>query len=135
MNNYEDIINLPHHTSKNHKSMSIQNRAAQFSPFSALTGYEAAIKETERITEEKKILEEDVKEAINENLIYINHHIKENITCEITYFKKDKTKSGGNYKTIIDIIKKIDTINKYITTKNNKKIPIEDIYQIIYKNT
>ena len=129
MNNYDDIINLPHHISKNHKRMSIQNRAAQFSPFAALTGYENAINETKRITEEKRILTNDKKEEINNTLIEIEENLNK-YNYKITYFIKDNKKAGGKYISIIDKIKKIDTYNNKIITKNNQIIEIDNLYQI-----
>ena len=128
IDNYSDIINLPHHTSKNHSKMPMQNRAAQFLPFQALTGYEEAIKETERITNEKKILADDTKEEINNILNHLELNTK---TYQITYFQQDKNKKGGNYIIIKDRIKKIDAVYGYLITKNNKKILIEDIIDII----
>ena len=135
MNNYEDIINLPHHVSKNHPQMSIQNRAAQFSPFSALTGYEEAINETKRITFKKKILEEDKKEEINAILQIIEKNISATPLCTITFFEKDKRKEGGIYITITQKIKRIDPIYSYLVTLNNKKILINDIINIIYEES
>ena len=130
MNNYEDIINLPHHVSKNHPRMSIQNRAAQFSPFSALTGYEAAINETKRLTTEKRILTHDMLEEINRCLLEINENLNK-YTYKITYFKKDLKKDGGNYITIIDKIIKINSQEEYLLTKNRIKINLNDIEEII----
>ena len=130
MNNYNDIINLPHHVSKNHPRMSIQNRAAQFSPFSALTGYEDAINETKRITEEKRILTHDKIEEINRSLL----EIKENLNrykYKLIYFKKDKKKEGGTYLTLIDKIIKINSQEEYLLTSNKTKIYLRDIEEII----
>ena len=130
MNNYDDIINLPHHVSKNHPRMSIQNRASQISPFSALTGYEDAINETKRITTEKRILTPDKIEELNRILLEIEENI--NIyTYQITYFKKDLKKVGGNYLTIIDKIIKINPTEEYLITKSKIKIKLNDIEEII----
>ena len=130
MNNYEDIINLPHHTSKNHPKMSIQNRAAQFSPFSALTGYEDAINETKRITEEKRILTHDMIEEINRSLIEVKENLNK-YNYKIKYFKKDLKKKGGTYLTIVDKIIKLNPIEEYLLTKNKTKISLNDIEEII----
>ena len=130
MNNYDDIINLPHHISKNHPRMSIENRASQFSPFAALTGYENAITETKRLTEEKKILTNDMLEEINQKLTEIKENLNKDL-YKITYFKKDEKKEGGKYLTITDTVIKIDPINKYLLTKNNTKINLYDIEEII----
>ena len=130
MNNYEDIINLPHHTSKNHPKMSIQNRAAQFSPFSALTGYEDAINETKRITEEKRILTHDMIEEINRSLIEVKENLNK-YNYKIKYFKKDLNKKGGTYLTIVDKIIKLNPTEEYLLTKNKTKISLNDIEEII----
>lgn len=127
MDKYKDIINLPHYTSKKYPRMSIEKRAAQFSPFQALTGYEEKIMETKRITEEKIEITDELKQILNEQIKekYIN---KKSII--ITYFIKDKTKKGGTYKKEKGLIKKIDNYNKQIILENNKKIPINEIIDI-----
>ena len=130
MNKYKDIINLPHHVSKNHPRMSLNNRSAQFAPFSALTGYAEKIKETARITAEKIELDEGLKFILNSKLHIIKENIKLKPQITITYFIKDKRKSGGSYKTIITIIKKIDEINKILNLANNEKIPIDNIIDL-----
>ena len=88
MNNYDDIINLPHHVSIKYPKMSLEARSAQFSPFSALTGYSDAIKETERLTSKKKILDEEQKCLLNEKLQILNSKIKNKPSIIITYFIK-----------------------------------------------
>ena len=116
MDKYKDIINLPHYTSKRYPRMSIEKRAAQFSPFQALTGYEEKIMETKRITEEKIEITDELKQILNEQIKekYIN---KKSII--ITYFIKDKTKKGGTYKKEKGLIKKIDNYNKQIIQKRD----------------
>lgn len=130
MNKYKDIINLPHHVSKNHPRMSLDNRSAQFAPFSALTGYSEKIKETARITDKKIELDEGLKTVINNRLQIIKENIKSVPQVTITYFIKDQRKSGGSYKTIITNIKKIDEVNKIFILTNNEKIQIDDIINI-----
>ncbi len=130
MNKYKDIINLPHHVSKNHPRMSLNNRSAQFAPFSALTGYSEKIKETARITDKKIELDEGLKTVINNRLQIIKENIKSVPQVTITYFIKDQRKSGGSYKTIITNIKKIDEVNKIFILTNNEKIQIDDIINI-----
>ena len=92
---YDDILNLPQPTSKNHPRMSLHDRAAQFSPFAALTGHEAAIKETARLTDDKQILSEDVIEKINGQLKIIAENIGAEQEITVTYFVPDSQKSGG----------------------------------------
>lgn len=132
---YEDIITLPHHTSKKHKRMSIDARSAQFAPFQALTGYNDSIKETERITDKQIELTEEEKQLINDKIKIIEENLQEEI--EITYFEKDDKKVGGKYITIKGIIKKINLIEKYIFLENKTKIEINNIIEIesdLFKN-
>lgn len=128
--NYEDIINLPHYEPKYHKRMSISNRAAQFAPFSALTGYEDEIKETSRITYEKIELDDDLKEVLNDKLVKINNIIKDKPLVEITYFIKDSKKLGGTYKSKTLNIKKIDFVNMKLKFTDNSTINIDNIINI-----
>lgn len=127
--NYEDIIYNKHHVSKNHKQMSLNKRAAQFAPFSALTGYEDAIQEVNRLTEDKIELSEDSKEEINKKLLkHINQ--KEKNKIEIIYFQKDDKKNGGKYKSITGIIKTFDSITREINLYDGAKINIENVIKI-----
>ena len=130
MDKYKDIINLPHHVSQNHKPMDKINRAAQFAPFAALVGYEEAIKEKGRTVDKKIILTNEEKEKISNILSYINLNIKNEIKVSITYFIKDKKKSGGKYITITSNIKSVDLINRFIKLVSNQKILIDDIYDL-----
>lgn len=129
-NNYDDIINLEHPTSLKHPRMSMASRAAQFAPFSALTGYKEAVKETERLTEEKIILDEDKKIVINEKLNIINKSILNKPEIIFTYFIKDQTKSGGKYIEKTGIVKKIDLVNEIIILTDKTKISINDLINI-----
>ena len=131
MNKYDNIINLPHYISKYRTHLSPSQRASQFAPFSALTGYSDAIKEKEKILVDKIILEDDEKELINECLQKLSNDIKNNPYVTITYFVKDKLTDKGNYLTISGNLKKIDTINNYITLTNNTKIYLDEILTII----
>ena len=124
---YDDIINLPHPTSRNHPRMSLHDRAAQFAPFAALTGHKQLIQETQRLTEDKKELDENKKSILNQKLLYF---IETKEKIKITYFKKDQKKSGGDYLTTIQRIKKIDSIYQTITLQNGQIIKMEDIYEI-----
>lgn len=129
MNNYDDIINLPHHKSKIHKPMSMENRAAQFSPFSALTGYEDAIRETGRITDIRKNIDDNIKVELDYKLNLLKNDIKHNPRASITYFIKDDKKLGGKYVTIAGRITIIN-LNKSIIIIDNIIIPILDIIDI-----
>lgn len=130
MGNYDDIINLPHHESTKHPRMSALNRAAQFSPFAALTGHEAAISETARLTNTRLELDEDRKEELDECLQMIREHISLEPEVAITYFVPDTQKEGGSYLQVIGVIKKLDDIEHKILMKNGTVIPINDIYEV-----
>ena len=127
--NYEDIINLPHYEPK-HKRMSMSVRSAQFAPFSALTGFNDEVKETERLVDKKVLLDEDEKIKINNKLLEILKNIKDKPQIKITYFIKDERKKGGKYITIIDNVKKINMIDKYIMLESKTKIHFKDIFDI-----
>mgnify|MGYP000030210492 FL=1 len=127
---YDDIINLPHHVSKKHPQMSLHDRAAQFSPFAALTGHKAAINETARLTDEKQILSEDVIAKLNEQLNLIKENISSNPIVTITYFVPDDRKSGGAYISNTGVVKKINEYNHTVVLTDKTVIPIEQISEI-----
>ena len=127
---YDDIINLPHHVSKKHPQMSLHDRAAQFSPFAALTGHKAAINETARLTDEKQILSEDVIAKLNEQLNLIKENISSNPIVTITYFVPDDRKSGGAYISNTGVVKKINENNHTVVLTDKTVIPIEQISEI-----
>lgn len=127
---YDDIINMPHHTSTKRPRMSMIDRAAQFSPFAALTGYDAAVKETARLTDRRIELDEYEKLALDEMLQVIQEHLKEKPEVEITFFQPDERKSGGAYLSTAGTIKKIDYYERNVVMADGKKIPIDEIYQI-----
>lgn len=128
--NYDDIINLPHHVSKKHPQMKAINRAAQFSPFAALTGYDDAIEETARLTDERVELSEDMRYALNDKLQIIADRIKEQPEVTITYFQPDENKQGGAYITISSTVKKIDDFKRLVIMSDGNGIPIDEILSI-----
>lgn len=128
--NYDDIINLPNPTSKKHPRMSLYDRAAQFSPFAALTGHDAAIQETARLTDEKMELDDDTLNRLNEQLNIIRNHIGTNESVSITYFVPDDRKSGGAYVTHSGMVKKIDEYERVVVMSDKTRIPIEQISEI-----
>jgi hypothetical protein len=132
MNQYSDIINIPHFEFKKHQRMSIESRASTFSPFAALTGFADSINETSRLTEEKKLLSEDMKSIIDMKLQIIMEHIKEKPEIIVYYFIKDIKKNGGSYKEYKGNIRKIDIANKKIVFIDKKEINLDDIYDIIF---
>ena len=130
MNNYDDIINLPHPTSKKHPRMSAVSRAAQFGAFRALTGHEEEIEETARLTEPMLDLSENKVSVLNNrlNLILLRKGEKPLIT--ICYFKPDLRKNGGEYIEISGIVKKIDTYQRAVIMEEGSLIPIDSISEI-----
>lgn len=128
---YDDIINLPHHQSATRPHMSNYDRAAQFAPFAALTGYDDAVKETARLTDKKVELDEYSKDTLNERLNMIQDAIDEQPEVSITYFLPDKKKSGGAYVTATDRVKKIDEYENIVLLQDGTKIPIDDIAEIV----
>lgn len=130
MNNYDDIINLPHYESKNRKKMSLEARSAQFSPFAALTGYEDKVKEKARTTEEKKELDEDQINIINLKLQTIKEYIKEKPLISFTIFIKDTLKEGGSYRVLTGNVIKIDEVNKEIILVDKTEIYFKDIIDL-----
>lgn len=127
---YDDIINLPHHVSSSRPHMSARDRAAQFSPFAALTGYDAAVKETARLTDERIELDEDTKAALNERLLMIQEQFDDQPQVSITYFQPDNRKNGGVYIVATGCVKRIDEYERTVVMKDCAKIPIDDIIKI-----
>lgn len=130
LDSYEDIINLPHHVSTKHPQMTKIARAAQFAPFSALTGYSDALRETERLTTKRIELDDGLKAILNKKLHLILDNIKEIPEVTFTYFIYDNLKTGGKYITITGKVKKIDIVSGYIFLSNKTKIPINEIINI-----
>ena len=130
MNEYDDIINLPHHVSPKHPQMSMMNRAAQFAPFAALTGHAAAIEETARLTDEQMELADEDNEILNQKMAYLWEAINEHPTISITYFEPDKKKAGGKYVSIEGLLQNIDDYNQTIVLKNGEAIPMKYILDI-----
>lgn len=130
---YADIIDLPHHTSSKHPRMSAIARAAQFSPFAALTGYDTEIKETARLTDEKVEIDEDSVNDINAKLQYIKDNIDENPEITVEYFVPDEKKAGGAYLTLNDRVRIIDEYEREIVFISGKRVIIDDIYKIFLR--
>ena len=127
---YDDIINLPHHISKKHPQMSLYARSAQFAPFAALTGYEEAVKETARETNERIDIEDELKSILDGKLQIILEQIKNHPEISITYFIADSKKNGGEYVTVTGLVKKVDLYNQYIYLIDYTEIPINEIIDI-----
>lgn len=130
INPYNDIINLPHHVSNTRSQMSMLDRAAQFSPFAALTGYDSAIKETGRLTDEKLELDEDTRAALDRKQAYLLEMISNQPEISITYFLPDEKKTGGAYVTATGNFKRVDDYERMLILTDGRKIPMADIADI-----
>lgn len=124
---YDDIIHLSHPTSKNRPRMSIHDRAAQFSPFAALSGHAAAIAETARLTDRKLELDEDTKAELDRRQAILLEHISERPEITVTWFRPDEKKAGGAYVTTTGRLKKIDEIERVLVLTDGAHIPLEDV--------
>ena len=129
-NKYDDIIHLPRHMSTTRETMPIRDRAAQFSPFAALTGHDAAIKETARLTEERIELDTYIKDGLNKKLQVLIKYIGQSPKITVTYFQSDKMKDGGTYITLTGKVKKINEYKKIIILEDNTKISMNEIVDI-----
>ena len=130
MGNYDDIIDLPHPTSKRHPPMPVADRAAQFAPFAALTGYEDAIEEAARLTDEQEELGEDAKQELNEKLRLLMACAEQHPELTVTYFEPDAKKAGGRYVTFTGCLKRIQVVAQTIEFTSGRKIPIASVLDI-----
>ena len=128
---YDDIIGLPHPTSERHPRMSMANRAAQFSPFAALTGYEDAVKETARLTDARAELTEEEKSALDAKLRLLAGPANGEVS--LTCFQPDGRKAGGAYFTVIGAVKKIDGFAREIVLADGRRIPVDDIVDVQFE--
>ena len=127
---YDDIIHLPHPTSKKYPRMSVRDRAAIFSPFSALSGHGAAIAETARLTDQRMELNEDAKVELDRRQAVLLEHIGEQPEVTVTWFRPDDRKEGGIYVTTVGRAKKIDEFKRFLSMVSGQKIVLDDIVQI-----
>lgn len=127
---YDDIIEFPHHVSPVHPQMARSDRAAQFSPFAALTGYEMVIQEAGRTTDERIELDEDAKNLLDEKLRMILNQTAGCRGAEITFFQPDPRKEGGTYVAVTGQVKKIDTRERAVVMVDGKRIPLENIVEV-----
>lgn len=127
---YNDIINLSRHVSSTRPQMSQHDRAAQFSPFAALTGYDAEISETARLTNKRLKLSEDKKADLNERMQILLENVQDRPLVTITYFISDERKTGGSYKSVSGSVRRIDEYELLIIFTDGTTIPMGDIYNI-----
>lgn len=130
MEKYEDIIHLPHHVSSKRPQMPMIDRAAQFSPFAALTGYDDAISETGRLTDKKIDLSEEEKEVLDRKQQFLLEKLDKRPALTVIYFVPDAKKSGGAYVTQSGNLKKIDAIERWMQLTDGTKIPLDDVADI-----
>lgn len=130
MGNYDDIISLPHHQSTVHPHMSALDRAAQFSPFAALTGHEAAIRETAQLTDQRPELDETKKEELDGRLQLIRECLSMEPEVAVTYFVPDARKEGGSYLHTVGKVKKLDDTGRKVIMADGTSIPMDDICEM-----
>lgn len=124
---YNDIIDLPHHVSATRPRMSMIDRAAQFSPFAALTGYDAAIKETGRLTDARIELSEESRAILDRKQQLLLSNLSNSPEISVTYFVPDERKAGGSYATVTGKVKKVDEYLRLLILFNGEKIYLDDI--------
>ena len=130
LHKYDDIMDLPHYTSPNRRRMANIDRAAQFSPFAALTGYDADVLEAARVTHEKLSLTEDMKEILDRKQQRLAEILDEYPELTVTYFVPDPRKAGGSYETVTGNLKKIDEYEQTLVMTSGKSISIADVISI-----
>ena len=127
---YDDIIALPHPEPRTHPRMSLHDRAAQFSPFAALTGHSAAIAETGRLTDSRITLDESEMARVDAELQHLQELLPSRPTVSITYFVPDERKAGGAYQMIHGTVKRIDAVSGVLFLTDQRTIPITDIFDV-----
>lgn len=127
---YDDIIHLPHHVSSKRPQMPMSDRAAQFSPFAALTGYDDTIQETGRLTEQKIELDDEALQELNERFNILQEHLCEQPKVRFAYFKPDARKDGGAYLTVSGVVRKIKLYEREILLQDGTIIPVDDILKM-----
>lgn len=127
---YADIINLPHHTSQNRPRMSNADRAAQFAPFAALTGYDGVIDETGRLTDSMVELTEEMKAVLDQKHQLLVELVDQEPEIAVTFFVPDAKKTGGIYKTVVGRLKMIDEYERALVLTDGTKLPHDRIYAI-----
>lgn len=129
---YDDIIYLPHHVSQNYPQMSMHDRAAQFAPFAALTGYEASVGETARLTSERRELDAQEAEELNRRLTDLAARLKDRPKVTIEYSVPDERKSGGAYVTVTGRVRNISVAERLLVMEDGTEIPMEDVVSVVF---
>ena len=129
-NRYDEIMELPHHVSKTRPQMPMSDRAAQFAPFAALTGYDSAIKETGRLTDERIELDEEALTALDRKYQLLMDTLDDAPEVTIIYFQPDARKAGGQYVSATGTVKKVDTFGRQILLQDGTRIPLDSVYDL-----
>lgn len=129
-NRYDEIMELPHHVSKTRPQMPLSDRAAQFAPFAALTGYDSAIKETGRLTNERIELDEEALTALDRKYQLLMDTLDDAPEVTIIYFQPDERKAGGQYVSATGTVKKVDTFGRRILLQDGTRIPLDSVYDL-----
>ncbi len=129
-NRYDEIMGLPHHVSKTRPQMPMSDRAAQFAPFAALTGYDSAIKETGRLTDERIELDEEALTALDRKYQLLIEALDDAPEVTIIYFQPDERKAGGQYVSATGTVKKVDTFGRRILLQDGTRIPLDSVYDL-----
>ena len=129
-NRYDEIMGLPHHVSKTRPQMPMSDRAAQFAPFAALTGYDSAIKETGRLTDERIELDEEALTALDRKYQLLMDTLDDAPEVTIIYFQPDERKAGGQYVSATGTVKKVDTFGRRILLQGGTRIPLDSVYDL-----
>ena len=127
---YDDMLFLPHPDPKTHPRMSPQDRAAQFSPFAALTGHSAVLREAARQTQERLQLDEYQEDALSRKLSLLLEHLEEEPEVQLSYFKEDARKAGGEYVEREGRVKKIDLYGRVLVMEDGTKVPLDDLFRL-----
>ena len=132
MRDYDDIINLARPQYHDLPPMSIHDRAAQFSPFAALVGYDAAVEETARLTDSRREMEQDEINELNRQLSELNDRLSDRPKIRVTYFIRDKKKEGGRYASKIGNARTIDQAENRIVFTDGESVPVKDMYSVVF---
>ena len=127
---YDEILSLPHHVSQTRPRMPMQDRAAQFAPFAALTGYDDVIREARRVTDDRVELDEGALDSLGAKMRWLSEHVAEAPQVTITYFRPDTRKSGGEYLTVSGVVKKIDVDERVVWLGDGTKLRMEEILAV-----
>ena len=127
---YDSIIELPHHVSQKRPQMSMHDRAAQFSPFAALTGYDEAVHETARLTDSKIELSEEELQALNMKYNALIEQLDKQPEVKFLYFVPDEKKTGGSYVTVTGIVRKVDKFKRVIILQSGETIQMDNVIDI-----